>query len=426
MTGSGTRVRDAVVRISRPTRPESESHYNLLGVRLYGAGAYFHTVVSGDRLRAPVVHRVEEGDLLYNKMWASKGAFALVGAAHAGGVVTSEFPLFRAREGIDARYLRHVFGVPRFWSLAKAWSDGTTDRARLGPADFLVMPLDLLPTECQPAVATVLDVVQAHVQAADRLVTSLVRQKRDVMRSLLTQGTHDHQMVPLPCPWPLGRVADHVTQMPAGWRLVQLARFAKLESGHTPSRKHPEYWGGEVGWLSLADSAELRNLTVSQTVETITQAGLANSSARVLPAETVVLSRTAVLAQCSRLGRAMATSQDFAAFVCGEGLDPRYLVQLFRHMTREWDRLKAGTSPTNKTLYFDVFRGLRILLPPPDEQRTIADVGEAFDQRIAAERAYLERLRDLQRGLAQALLSGRVQLPPVMIDAMNHGGPDVR
>src|SRR6266568_2557150 len=108
----------------------------------------------------------------------------------------------------------------------------------------------------------------------------------------------------------------------------------------------------------------------------------------------------------------MATSQDFVAFVRGPKVQPVYLMQLFRHMQREWRRLEQGSSPTNKTLYFSVFNGLKILIPPPKEQAAIAEVGEAFDERIAREGRYLEQLRRTKRALAQALLSGRVRVSP--------------
>jgi type I restriction enzyme S subunit len=87
-------------------------------------------------------------------------------------------------------------------------------------------------------------------------------------------------------------------------------------------------------------------------------------------------------------------------------------MHLFRHLQREWKRLEQGSSPTNKTLYFSVFERLKLLLPPLEEQNTIAAVGDAFDSRIEHEHAYLQRLHELQRGLTKALLSGRVRLPP--------------
>lgn len=86
-------------------------------------------------------------------------------------------------------------------------------------------------------------------------------------------------------------------------------------------------------------------------------------------------------------------------------------------MGREWERLSDG-STTLKNIFMPAFRSLRILLPPLDEQVLIADIGEAFDLRIQREQAALEQLTALKRGLAQALLSGRVRLPPALIERL--------
>lgn len=120
----------------------------------------------------------------------------------------------------------------------------------------------------------------------------------------------------------------------------------------------------------------------------------------------------------------MATSQDFANWVCGPELDPRYLLQVFRHMDREWQRLQEGS--THQTIYMPVFKRLQILLPPRVEQERIADMGEAFDRRHAAERARLVELRATRDALAAELLSGRLRLPAALIARHGAAGSGVR
>ena len=57
--------------------------------------------------------------------------------------------------------------------------------------------------------------------------------------------------------WRLGRIKPMPDRVPKDWRLVPLVSVARLESGHTPSRKKPEYWnGGSIPWVSLHDSNE--------------------------------------------------------------------------------------------------------------------------------------------------------------------------
>ena len=73
-------------------------------------------------------------------------------------------------------------------------------------------------------------------------------------------------------------------------RYAPLIELARLESGHTPSRRRPEWWGGHVPWLALPDIRKLHGKYAYQTSENTNDAGLANSSARLLPVGTVCLS----------------------------------------------------------------------------------------------------------------------------------------
>lgn len=109
---------------------------------------------------------------------------------------------------------------------------------------------------------------------------------------------------------------------PPGWRWHRLLDLARLESGHTPGRKRPEWWGGEVPWLAPPDIRRLDCREAHETLERTNADGLANSSARMLPPGTVCLSRTASVGFVTILGREMATSQDFVNWICGPELDP--------------------------------------------------------------------------------------------------------
>ena len=91
--------------------------------------------------------------------------------------------------------------------------------------------------------------------------------------------------------------------IPTGWRWQALSSVARLESGHTPSRRHPEYWGGDIPWIRIQDATANHGHVIHDTVEHTNQLGIENSSARVLPADTVCLSRTASVGYVTVMGR---------------------------------------------------------------------------------------------------------------------------
>lgn len=172
--------------------------------------------------------------------------------------------------------------------------------------------------------------------------------------------------------------ADNPLMPPPGWRWSLLREVARLESGHTPSRRQPEYWeGGQIPWLSLKDIGGLAGRYVTETEDMPTSEGIENSSARVLPKGTVAFCRTASVGKLAILGRDMATSQDFANWVCGPELLPEYLYEALRASQGEFDKEKQGT--THKTIYMPVLERFRVLVPPLPEQRRIADIIERAD-----------------------------------------------
>jgi type I restriction enzyme S subunit len=177
---------------------------------------------------------------------------------------------------------------------------------------------------------------------------------------------------------------------------------ARLESGHTPSRYHPEWWGGQVPWISLTDIRELDGKVAHETREYTNEAGIANSAARVLPADTVVLSRTASVGFVTIMGREMSTSQDFVNWVCGPDLDPQFLAYLFRASRAYLRSLSSGA--IHQTIYMPTVEAFEVCIPDLKEQkRIVCSLGE---QMAAVERA---------RVAAEAQLEAAKALPAVYL-----------
>ena len=336
----------------------------------------------------------------------------------AAGIISPAYNVFRHTANADPDYLETLIRMPRMIARYDALSQGGNleGKRKLTPYDaFETVQIAIPPLAEQRAIAEVLGTVEAAIAKTEALITALAEGKHATMRELLTRGIRREKapMKPLPSRWVLGRVAEGITHIPADWDLVTLTKVAKLESGHTPDRKEPAYWAGNIPWISLQDADALTKVTISETAETIGPLGLANSSARMLPAGTVVLQRTANVGLASVMGREMCTSQHFANWICGSKLDPYYLQQIFRHMSREWQRLVAGSVLPD--IYMGTFKPLQILLPPMAEQKRIGEVGVAFDLRIEEERSTLSALIENRKALAQELLSGRIRLPESLI-----------
>ena len=198
-------------------------------------------------------------------------------------------------------------------------------------------------------------------------------------------------------------VGDPGSALPPGWKWGGLLRIAKQETGHTPSRSQPSYWDGGIPWIGIRDAGAHHGRFIEETAQTISEAGLANSSARMLPAGTVCLSRTASVGYVTIMARSMATSQDFATWTCTEALLPEYL--MYALMAEGDDIRKFGMGSTHTTIYFPEIRALHIALPPIEEQREIVALIKAALARAARLEAEAARGRALLDRLEAAILA---------------------
>lgn len=158
---------------------------------------------------------------------------------------------------------------------------------------------------------------------------------------------------------------------PESWVWTPLLRVARQETGHTPGRKHPEYWDGDQYWIGIVDARHNHGQVIQDTAQKVTLDGLDNSSARTLPEGTVCLSRTASVGYVCIMGKPMATSQDFATWTCTEALDPKFLMYALMAEGDEIRRFGKGT--THTTIYFPEIRALHICLPSVKEQKVIIE-----------------------------------------------------
>lgn len=206
-----------------------------------------------------------------------------------------------------------------------------------------------------------------------------------------------------------GYKQTEVGVIPEDWGMALLDTVAKRGSGHTPNKKHPEYWGGQIKWISLQDSDRLDRLYIDDTAATITPAGIANSSATMHPAGTVVMSRDAGVGKSAIMKDNMAVSQHFMAWKCGLSLDNHFLYYWLQSKKPEFERIAMGN--TIKTIGLPYFKQLVCPLPTTAEQEAIAKALCDADALIESLEQLIAKKRHLKQGAMQQLLTGKKRLP---------------
>ena len=174
-------------------------------------------------------------------------------------------------------------------------------------------------------------------------------------------------------------VGNPKLDIPNGWIWADLGEIATMATGHTPSRNYPEYWGGDIPWISVKDARPFHSKTIFSTNENTNDLGISKSAAVVLPKGTVCLSRTGSIGYSIILGKEMATSQGFINWICSFGLLPRYLQLLFVAENTFLHTISEGVAHT--TIYFPEAKAFHIALPPlAEQQRIVAKIEELFSE----------------------------------------------
>jgi len=187
---------------------------------------------------------------------------------------------------------------------------------------------------------------------------------------------------------------------------VNLCDIARLATGHTPDRDEPSYWGGSIPWISLTDIRTLDGTVATETLQNVTEEGIRNSSSVKLPPGTVCFSRTASVGFVTVMGSEMATSQDFVNWVCGDRIDPVYLMWALR-LSRPYLLSKSAGS-THKTIYVRHAEQFQVYLPPLPLQQSFAAAVEAIEKQKARHREHLAGLDALFASLQHRAFRGEL------------------
>ena len=178
------------------------------------------------------------------------------------------------------------------------------------------------------------------------------------------------------------------------WPVATVGEVCEVVSGATPRTGTPDFWDGNVPWVTPKDLSELGQKHLSDTPRKITKAGLKSCSARMLPAQSVLFSSRAPIGLVAINTLPVCTNQGFKSLV------PRFdLVSpdfLFWWLKAQEKHIQSkGRGATFKEVSKKIVEDLQIPLPPLAEQKRIAGILDAADALRAKRREALAQLDTL-------------------------------
>lgn len=165
------------------------------------------------------------------------------------------------------------------------------------------------------------------------------------------------------------------------WKKCKLGDIAEVVGGGTPSTKVDEYWNGDIAWITPKDLTSYNKVFISKGARSITKLGLSQSSAKLMPKGTVLLTSRAPIGYIAIAENEISTNQGFKSLIPKENLTTsKFLYYWLKNNVEYLKNLSVGT--TFAEISGQIVKEVEILLPPLEEQRQIATILSSIDDKI--------------------------------------------
>ena len=211
------------------------------------------------------------------------------------------------------------------------------------------------------------------------------------------------------CIIPQGYKATPLGIIPQEWEVKSLHYLGQIYSGGTPDTEVEEYWNGNIAWCTPSDITKLTTKYIECTDVKITDIGLKESSATLLPPQSIVVCTRATIGNAAICKTDIATNQGFKNIIPNKETNSEWLYYVIIYSKPRLVRLGCGST------FLEVskkdFSRFKIPVPPLAEQRKIAEVLGLWDKAIEKQSQLIEQLTLRKSGLMQQLLTAKRRLP---------------
>jgi len=184
----------------------------------------------------------------------------------------------------------------------------------------------------------------------------------------------------------------------SGRTTARLGDIVSIVGGGTPTRTNPDYYGGEIPWVTPKD---MRSYRINKSLVKLTRSGLRNGATRLIPPNSIlIVVRSGVLKHTVPVAVntiPVAINQDMKALLCSERIDPHFLARFVKARSTEILRWVRATTADNFPI--DRLRELSVPIPPVVEQQRIAKILDRADLLGAKRREAIFQLDELTRSI---------------------------
>jgi len=388
------RLREVIRERAKWIEIDDNTLYQRVTARVRNQGIEPRDRVLGSYVKTKRQKLCKADDLLVAEIDAKVGGFGLVPTKGDGAIVSGHYFLFEIdRARVALNWFDHVIRDGRLQRQVDAV--GSTNYAAIRPRDVGAFQMPLPPLAEQRAIAEVLGALEEAIAKTGALIEALAKSRIELTRDF--QGGEEHLK------WPLRSIGSLVRQCQYGLSIPLDGE------GKVPVLRMPDIGDGRV------------NVNVGTLKSTdVTPAEIASCAIRECD---ILFNRTNSQALVGKTGivrNAPSTQIVFASYlirlVAKTGVNPFWLNGVL-NLPRTQERLKTLATPgvSQWNINSKTLKRFEIVVPPKADQDQFADLYEAIETRLDAERAKLNATLEVRAALAQELLSGRIRLPESII-----------
>ncbi|MDO9518615.1 MAG: restriction endonuclease subunit S [Pseudohongiella sp.] len=290
-------------------------------------------------------------------------------------------------DNADMRWLSYCLSSSKTRYTLSRLATGTSGSMKnITQDELLSLKIEIPPLPEQKKIAEILSTWDDAIAANEDLLANSRQRKKALMQQLLT-----------------GK--KRLPGFGGQWQEMRLKECGAIYSGGTPDTATAQYWDGDINWLTPTDVTALKGRFTHKTVRQISESGLMNSSAKLLPPGSVMVCTRATVGEVAMAAEPICTNQGFKSIVPNSDTSSEFLFYLLSSSKGKMLRLSSGS--TFLELSKKDFDNMEFGFPEVKEQKAIASVLSTADEEIEALEQRINNLKLQKKALMQQLLTGK-------------------
>ncbi|MEK9725265.1 MAG: restriction endonuclease subunit S, partial [Rhodospirillaceae bacterium] len=309
----------------------------------------------------------------------------------------SDLVVIRTGPNVDARYLTYFLNSQHGQDLIRARHVGSVQvHFNIGAAKSL--PFLLRPLDEQRRIAAVLGALDDKIELNRKMNATLEEMAQVLFKSwFIDFDGHDDL------------VESELGMIPRGWEAGVISDLIDIVGGGTPKKSEGRYWGEGIPWFSVKDAPPPSDLFVVDTELQITDAGLSESSARLVPPRTTIISARGTVGKLALTAVPMAFNQSCYGIRPSEDYGELFVHFSIREVVEQLRQAAHGSvfdTITRKT--FDISR---LVIPPVEAANRFEAIAGPLADKILLNVRESRTLAELRDTLLPKLISGEIRVP---------------